>query len=223
MQLLELESKISVNARAAEFEGEEYNTSYEYVPGRFDNIMGAGIMKYPDAVSTEEISSVQNMILPYAMIRELNVKPSAVQNMYNPVGVVGINESSGAKDLAEDFVKYLFSEEIQSAQLDDGFPVMESAMEGLAAEVDSEYANSFSMMSSTTIGDDTVEISATYPTVEEVDHLMELGHSLTKPVNQDRIVWNIYQETTDKYLEGSIDATKAAETIAQKVDTYLAE
>lgn len=223
VQLLELESKISVNARAAEFEGEEYNTSYEYVPGPFDNIMGAGIMKYPDAVSTEEISSVQNMILPYAMMRELNVKPSAVQNMYNPVGVVGINESSGAKDLAEDFVKYLFSEEIQSAQLDDGFPVMESAMEGLAAEVDSEYANSFTMMSSTKIGDDIVEISATYPSAEEVDQLMELGQSLTKPVNQDRGVWNIYQETADKYLEGSIDATKAAETIAQKVDTYLAE
>lgn len=100
---------------------------------------------------------------------------------------------------------------------------MESAMEGLAAEVDSEYANSFTMMSSTKIGDDIVEISATYPSAEEVDQLMELGQSLTKPVNQDRVVWNIYQETADKYLEGSIDATKAAETIAQKVDTYLAE
>ena len=79
------------------------------------------------------------------------------------------------------------------------------------------------MMSSTMIGDEVVEISATYPTVEEVEQLMEISHSLTKPVNQDRVVWNIYQETTDKYMEGSIDATKAAETIAQKVDTYLAE
>lgn len=222
-QLLELEAKISENARAEEFQGEAYNTSYEYVQGSFNNIVSAGIMKYPNAVSTDEISSVQNMMLPYAMMRELNVKPSAIQNMYDPVGVVGINESSEEKELAEEFVKYLFSEEIQSAQLDDGFPVMESALESMAAEADSEYAKAFSMMSSTMIGDEVVEISATYPTVEEVEQLMEISHSLTKPVNQDRVVWNIYQETTDKYLEGSIDATKAAETIAQKVDTYLAE
>ena len=33
----------------------------------------------------------------------------------------------------------------------------------------------------------------------------------------------IYQEEADKYLEGSADAEEAAENIAQKVDTYLAE
>ena len=38
--------------------------------------------------------------------------------------------------------------------------------------MDSEYANSFTMMSSTKIGDDIVEISATYPSAEEVDQLM---------------------------------------------------
>lgn len=223
VQLLELEAKIGENARAEEFQGDAYNTSYDYIQGPFNNIVGAGILKNPNAVCTDEISSVQNMMLPYAMMRELNVKPDAIQNMYDPAGIAGINESSGEKELAEEFVKYLFSEEIQSAQLDDGFPVMESALGSMAAEADSEYAKAFSMMSSTMIGDEVVEISATYPTVEEVEQLMEIGHSLAKPVNQDRVVWNIYQETTDKYLEGSIDATKAAETIAQKVDTYLAE
>ena len=44
-----------------------------------------------------------------------------------------------------------------------------------------------------------------------------------RPMVQNRVVWNIYQEEADKYLEGSADAEEAAENIAQKVDTYLAE
>ena len=46
---------------------------------------------------------------------------------------------------------------------------------------------------------------------------------MTRPAEQERIIWNLYQEEADQYLGGGIDAETAAENIARKVDTYLAE
>ena len=62
-----------------------------------------------------------------------------------------------------------------------------------------------------------------YGVIQEVEALTEMSGTLNRPMVQNRVVWNIYQEEADKYLEGSTDAEEAAENIAQKVDTYLAE
>ena len=66
-------------------------------------------------------------------------------------------------------------------------------------------------------------MSAGYPTMDEIEKLIELCKTLKNPAVQDCVLWNIYQTEADQCLEGSIDAETAAKNIAQKVDTYLAE
>lgn len=222
-QLFELERVIAKNAQAEQFNSTKYNSTDKSILGMFGNVVGPAVQKFPDAVTTDEISSVSGMILPYALMKQMNISPVSVQDMYKPIGTAAVNGSSKQKELAEQFIKYLFSEEIQSAQIDDGLPVLESALQGKTNEVDTEYAAAFLMSSSMDIGGEEITIDGGYPSVEEVQSLIDLCGTLTKPVEQDRVVWNLYRETADKYLEGSVEADEAAKTIAQKVDTYLAE
>ena len=67
------------------------------------------------------------------------------------------------------------------------------------------------------------ELTASYPEEEEVRAFTELCRTLDTPMEQNRIVWNIYQEEADSFMEGSAGADEAAKNIAQKVDNYLAE
>ena len=54
------------------------------------------------------------------------------------------------------------------------------------------------------------ELMAAYPLREEVEALTEMSGTLNRPMVQNRVVWNIYQEEAHKYLEGSTDAEEAA-------------
>ncbi len=62
-----------------------------------------------------------------------------------------------------------------------------------------------------------------YPTMEEVEDLLQKCGSLTTPSEQNRVIWNLYQEEADQFMTGNSDAKTAAKNVAQKVDTYLAE
>lgn len=226
-ELLEIEEKLMTNANAAVFE-DEFNIAYSgaEVPEKtvFTNYGDTAIVNHPDAAATSYISCLADMMIPYAVMRQMGITADTLKGMYDPNGIVGINKNSEQQELAREFVKYLFSEEVQSAQLDDGFPVLVSALDQQKQEAESSYAQSFSMVSSWSIeGENEIEIEAGYPTVEEVEHLIEQCKALTKSSEQDQIIWNIYRTEADQYLGGSMDAETAAKNVAQKVDTYLAE
>ena len=137
---------------------------------------------------------------------------------------MGINQNSEQKELAEEFVKYLFSQEVQGTQLDDGFPVLVSELENKKNEINSDYAQSMGVMSSWNFeGEEVIEVEAGYPSAEEAEELIQMCKSLKNPAVQDCVLWNIYQTEADQCLKGNIDAETVAKNIAQKVDTYLAE
>lgn len=221
-QLLETAKQIAGNARADLFDEELEGQS---VPTRdpFSNFGSGGIMNHPEGVATDRIASISGMILPYEVMRRLNLTPDTIRGLYLPNCIVGVNKNTGQPEIAEDFVKYLLSPEVQGAQLDDGFPVLKSALNDRKNEADSEYAEKFSMMSGWTFEDEVIELEAGYPTVEEVEALIQKCDSLTTPSEQNRVIWNLYQEEADQFMEGNIDAATAARNVAQKVDTYLAE
>ena len=162
-------------------------------------------------------------MVPYTVMRQKSLTPETIRGFYQPVGVVGINQNTAQMETAREFVTYLLSQEVQSAQLDDGFPVLESALQDKKNEVNSDYASSFYMMSSWNFEGEQLELEANFPSVEEVEGFIEMCGTLTRPAEQERIIWNLYQEVADQYLGGGIDAETAAENIARKVDTYLAE
>ena len=188
-----------------------------------ENEDGMDVLSDPDSVGTTDVGSLSTMMIPYAVMRRAGLTPETIQNMYHLQGTVGINSASEEKDLAEEFVKFLFTDEIQSAALNDGFPVLLSALDEKADEAAAASGNFSAAVA--VDGEDgmEMELTASYPEEEEVRQFTELCRTLDTPMEQNRIVWNIYQEEADRCLEGSVEADEAAKNIAQKVDTWLAE
>ena len=224
-----LEKLLLTVEKIAENSGEEGDVSYlaEDSVGLASpfaaNEDGLDVMSNADAVGTTDVASLSSMMVPYAVMRQEGLEPETVRNMYHPLGTVGINSASGQKELAEEFVKYLFSDEIQSAALIDGFPVLLSALDGKIQEAAAASGNFAASVA--VAGEDGIdtELTASYPEEEEVRAFTELCRTLDTPMEQNRIVWNIYQEEADSFMEGSAGADEAAKNIAQKVDNYLAE
>lgn len=222
--LLELAGKIAINAKSELFEEDVEGLHEEgYKRNQFTGFGSEAVMTHPEGAATTCISSISDMMIPYTVMREKSLTPDAIRGFYLPRGIAGVNKNTDQSEIALEFVKYLLSQEVQSAQLDDGFPVLERALRDKKSEVDSEYAASFYMMSSWNLEGEMIELEAGFPTTEEVEALIQLCGTLTVPAEQERIIWNIYQEEADQYLGGAADAQTAAENIARKVDTYLAE
>lgn len=223
-ELLELAEEIMGNAKASLFE-EDMDSINEsgYIRDPFSNFGSESLINHPEGAATVSISSIPEMIIPYTVMREKSLTPDTIRGLYLPKGIVGINQNTSLAKTAGEFVEYLFSREVQSVQLDDGLPVLKAALENKKREVDSEYADSYYMMDSWNFEGEEIELEAGYPMMEEVEELLRLCDTLTTPAEQERIMWNIYQEEADQCLGGSIDAKTAAENIARKMDTYLAE
>ena len=227
-KLLELEKKICINDQAGAVDvGGDRPRHYSLSDDEdlFKSEVSNALAKYPDAVGTAEIDSVESMSLPYVIIRESGLTPVSIQNMYSPAGIAAVNKNSQQKELAKDFIKYMLSEEVQMIKLSDGFPVLESALEEKITELDSRSVSGTGYSLTSFVGDESIRTTTGLDslTEEEVGTVLDLSRTLTKPLKQDRVIWGIYQETTDKYLEGSIDVKEAVRTIAQKADTYLTE
>lgn len=228
--LLETETKLAVSSKSEVFEEAEINEmgmdtmTRVFRQGMFSGAGSEAILNHPNSISTDRIIGITNMMIPYTVMRQLNLSPDTLKEFYVPTGIVGINKNTQQKELAEEFVKYLFSQEIQEKQSDDGLPVLETALDKIKDEVNTEYAQNYSIMSSWNIdGEEPIEIEAGYPTLEEVEDLIAKCHTLSRPAVQDYVIWNIYQTEADACLGESTDAKTAAKNIAQKVDTYLAE
>lgn len=228
--LLELEVKIAANARSEIFE-EDGNADMDmgtaskiFQQDMFSNDGSAAIINHPNSAATDKIASITDMMTPYTIMRQMNLSPNILNGFYIPRGIVGINKGTKQKEIAEEFVKYLFSSEVQGKPVGDGLSVLESALGGLKEELASEYASGLITMSSWKFeGEEDIVLDVSYPTEEEVDGLIAMCHTLEKPATQDCVIWNIYQAEADECLGGNTDAETAAKNIAQKVDTYLAE
>ncbi len=228
--LLEIEVKIAANARAEVFDEDgsaqmDMGTAAKiFQQDMFSNGGSAAIINHPDSVATSKIASVTDMMTPYTLMRQMGLSPDTLEGLYIPKGIVGINKDTKQKEIAEEFVKYLFSPEVQGKPVGDGLSVLESGMGILKEELASEYATGLVTMSSWKFeGEEEIVLDVSYPTEEEVDGLITICRTLEKPATQDCVIWNIYQTEADECLGGNVDAKTAAKNIAQKVDTYLAE
>lgn len=219
-QLFELAADIAENSNTDFFEGEDMESEQDTL---FANPGDIYSVKHPDMVATYRVSSLSDMMIPCGIARGQKLSLKDLKEYYIPEGIAGINSNTKQKEIAEEFVRYLFSEEMQEAQLDDGFPVLASALEAKEQEAKSEYAAAYSLSVGGNIAGEDISISAEYPMEEEVKAFVGLCKTLKKPANLDRAVWNIYRSEADKVLDGSVKPAEGAESIRKKVELYLAE
>lgn len=178
-----------------------------------------------DEVQLAELKSLTDMMEPFTIMRDLDLPLILNKEVFVPYGVVGINNASENTDLAEEFVKIMFSDEVQSVDLMDGFPANQNAAallkeQGLDSPLDE---NGPSMM---------VEVGGTeegnaytfgYPLKTEVEELLKKTEELKQPAQADSVLQDMIWEEAKAYYEGSQELEQTVQGIAEKVDTYRAE
>lgn len=112
-------------------------------------------------------------------------------------GSKGVNDKNvdeaSNKKLAKEFVQLLFSEEVQSADLNDGFVVNKAAMEELV-DKDNDIVQS--------AGGEDYMIYAEYPTLEDRKAIYEQIKSLEGPMENDMTMIDMILDEAERYLRG---------------------
>lgn len=166
-----------------------------------------------------EAGGTADLMLPCAVIQELGVLPQGVNGLYIPSGMVGINSGSKNKELAEEFLELLFSEEVQALDLGDGFPVNRGAIdtwcskkvsedEGMIVGIEDENGNIF---------------SAEEPAGEQIRAFAEIGEAADTPVQIDDAILEMIIDEGVSYYKGEKSVEDAVSAITNKAKTYLAE
>ncbi|GAA0797860.1 hypothetical protein GCM10008910_21260 [Faecalicatena orotica] len=196
------------------------------------NVGKVGSLEETDTIASYEIKGIQSMMMPYHYMRKTGTEPTDTNGIYTPHDLVGINKASKNTELAREFVKTLLSKDVQTVDVDCGFPVNEKAMEALIQSLEEEpdEANgsvSISSAASATDGEEDetepVTENITLPHRSEVQSLADMGKKLKKPVQKDDIIGEMILDGAKTYFDGSRTAEEAAKDIAEKADTYLSE
>ena len=184
-----------------------------------------------DTVFTQEMKGIQGMMIPFHYLRKASAYPSDINGIYVPHDIAGINKASENKDLAEDFIKMLLSDDVQEVDVESGFPVNENAIKAWIQSIDEnpdEEGSGLSISASPSSTDgvedsEPVSENITFPKQSEVQALADMGKKLTVPVQKDDIIGEMILDGAKTYFDGSQSAEEAAKDIAKKAATYLAE
>lgn len=216
---LEKLKKIADNIKATEFyedKNMDSDTNSDYIdPDTFFMRNSLDIYNKKYSAEINQISGVYSMILEFTIIKKCNFELSSVNQTFMPKGMVGLNKASKNADTAKKFIEFLLSEEVQNANVYDGFPVNVNSLNKWMSE---ENQGTFG----TSTKDGTM-ISGSWPTKEQREELLKLIKELKTPVKIDQTIFKIIIEESLPYFTGDISAEQAAAAANTKINTYLAE
>lgn len=169
--------------------------------------------------------------MDYGMMDAVNKKlengdyglmPGQAGNVFVPSMILGISSKAMQPETAEEFITYLFSQEMQKISQYGGFPVEKEAFQSV---IDGhEYAGKENLVG---VGggdmDEYLDYAMTPTPKEEIQKLTELVESLTVPALRDDVIKNAVIEQGAKVLKGEMTPEEATDAIMQKVNIYLAE
>lgn len=181
-----------------------------------DNGMDVG--KKPQAVF-KEASGVTDLMIEADAMEKYNITPEGVNGLYLPKGMAGINKSSENKELAKEFLQTLFSEEIQSQDLYDGFPVNKAAVDAWCAKEPSEEDSMVAVID----GEGGNVKNYHEPTGEQLRAFTEIGAKADTAVRIDDAVMEMIVNEGTAYYKGDKTLEETVKNIGNKVETYLAE
>lgn len=167
-----------------------------------------------------EAGGVYDLMMPCAVMQELNTTLQGVRGLYIPNGVVGMNSGSKNKELAEEFLKLLFSEDIQSLDLGDGFPVNENALETWCQKESSEDGSGLVVGGSDENGE---MFSASEPDGTQIKPFAEAEKAADTPVQIDEAILEVIVDEGTAYFKGEKSLEEAVQNITNKTETYLQE
>lgn len=199
------EAKTVINNSMEYNQGKVFN-SYTY--SYFDNISEAGL---------EEVGCIQDSVLFLKMIEEKKGIYNLVNNLFVPSGQIGINKASKKEELAKEFLKILFSEDVQSIDVNDGFPVNGTSLNKWF-EKENE---TFGIAVSTDNSDSPLFIN--WPDKKTREQLCQNIKKADQKFEHDNTLIDIIIAESKKYIDGSASIEQVSNSAKSKVDTYLAE
>ena len=140
-----------------------------------------------------------------------------VGGVYFPTGLVGVNQATANPQLAREFVKCVFSAEVQKENFNDGFPVSREGLKSQFAVTKSPVTFGIGFP------DWDYSISAGYPNEESREKLAALLEGISQPVIPDETLMKMVVDGAMDYCEDRISAEQAAAAIEQQVFLYQAE
>ncbi len=169
--------------------------------------------------------------MDYGMLTAVNSKlehgdyglmPGQAEHVFVPAMIMGINSKSNQSEMAEAFIKYLFSQDSQKISQSGGLPVEKEAFRSV---IDGhEYEGQDNLVC---VGGDSMDETLDYAMIptpeEEIKKFTELVESLATPAMRDDVIKEAVSEQGEKVLKGEISPQEATDAIMQKVNIYLAE
>ncbi len=178
-----------------------------------------------EQVVSEEITSVMDLMVPFTVMREKNFPLRFNQDTFVPHGLAGINSASENTEFAEDFIKILFSQEVQECDMFDGLPMNQNASailkeQGLDYVGEKDKDGTLVGISGT---DETDTMSFGMPLKTEIEDMLNKAKELKKSSEEDSVLQDIVFEEAKMYYEGNQELEQTIQGITAKADTYYAE
>lgn len=167
----------------------------------------------------QETDGFNEAMMPYAVAELLNANVVSMENAFYPKMVLGINSRSEHVETAKEFLRFALSEELQSVDTYEGFPVNAKALETQAA-ADRSMAEAYTTYD---IDGSTAEFAIKAYSEETANHLMELCRAATLCLKEDTQIETSLTESLQAYLNGQASVEEAMDTVEGSLKMYLAE
>ena len=167
----------------------------------------------------QETDGFNEAMMPYAVAELLNANVVSMENAFYPKMVIGINSRSEHVETAKDFLRFALSEELQSVDTYEGFPVNAKALETQAA-ADRSMAEAYTTYD---IDGSTAEFAIKAYSEETANHLMELCRAATLCLKEDTQIETSLTESLQAYLNGQAGVEEAMDAVEGSLKMYLAE
>ena len=151
----------------------------------------------------------------YSMI-PLDIQASHV---FMPRRIMGIMSTSNSVALAEKFLSFMLSDEVQAKDLTTGFPVNKTVFD---TEIKEDRNINESFGSSDSDGNEVV-LNVTYPDASRRQELKTWVSNLTTPALTNRTIRNMVMEQMQDCCDGIITPEQAAQAALQTLNLYLSE
>lgn len=163
-----------------------------------------------------------NLMMPCEVMKQLGIKAQGINGLYIPAGIAGINSASNNKETAREFLELLFSEELQTLDLGDGFPVNGAALDEWCNKPEPDaYGNEIAVEVG---GDENGEpFSASMPSGAQLAVFAEIEKRADTPVQMDQVLLEMIIDGGTSYFKNEKSLEKTVSDIAAKARTYLAE
>ena len=140
---------------------------------------------------------------------------------YTPALLAGVNSRSGNQAMAIEFIRTLFSDDVQGMAGMGGLPTKESAVAAMVEE-QAELSETADVLLSMMIpGAGTITLKR--PTRDVWNQLFEMCRRVNTPTTIDRTLMGFIVEGTAAFFEGKGDAKQAARDVMQRAFYYMNE